>query len=81
MGIRVKRKVFRLGSGKARGITLPAAWLSYLGSDVDTVTIIGSDLLVIAPPGLEKKAESIVSRMEGREAIGNKDKSTEGGIS
>jgi hypothetical protein len=64
MGIRVKRKVFRLGGNKARGITLPAAWLSYLGSEVDMVTIIGSDLLVVAPPGLEKKAEELVAYME-----------------
>ena len=69
MGIRVKRKVFRLCSGKARGITLPAAWLSYLGSDVSTVTIIGNDVLVIAPPGLEKKAEEMVAYMESREVI------------
>jgi hypothetical protein len=66
MGIRVKRKVFRLGSGKARGITLPSAWLSYLGSGVDRITIIGSDLLVIVPPGLEKKAEELVAYMERR---------------
>ncbi len=81
MGICVKRKVFRLTSGKARGITLPSAWLSYLGSDVSTVTIIGTDLLVIAPLGLEKKAEELVAYMERREVIGNKDKATEGGIS
>ena len=69
MGIRIKRKVFRLTSGKTRGITLPSAWLSYLGSNVDTVTIIGNDLLVIAPPGLEKKAEEMVAYMESRGVI------------
>jgi len=73
MGIRVNRKIFRFSNGRARGITLPAAWISYLGPEVNRVTIIGSDLLVIAPPGLEEKAERVVAFMEGRDVtkIGN----------
>jgi len=62
MGIRVERKVFKMGN--ARGITLPLAWVSYLGDDINRVTIIGSDLLVVVPPGLEKKAERLVAYME-----------------
>jgi len=63
MGIRVNRKIINLGSG-GRGITLPAGWLAYLGDEVQRVTVIGSDLLIVAPPGLEEKAERIAAYLE-----------------
>ena len=71
MGIYAVRKINDTGGNGSRGITLPKAWLSYLG-DVKTVTIIGSDLLVIAPPGLEAKARRLVSLMESQETTTDK---------
>ena len=57
MGLKLKRKIFKIGQSYA--VTLPPAWVSYYGSQVAEVTIIGSDLLIIAPAGLELQAEGM----------------------
>ena len=77
MGIRVKRKLFR--TGKSSAVTLPSGWVAYYGNRVDEVTIIGSDLLVIAPAGLERRAEEVAAYLDCRvEAVTGQSK--EGGI-
>jgi len=66
VGLKLKRKIFKVGQSYA--VTLPPAWVSYYGSKVAEVTIIGSDLLIIAPAGLELQAEGMaVVRERGLE--------------
>jgi len=68
MGIRVKRKTFKAG-GDSRAVVLPASWVTYYAGKVDQVTIIGSDLLVIAPAGLEQRAEDVAAYIDGHTAV------------
>lgn len=67
MGIRVTRKTFKAG-GDSRAVVLPSGWVKYYGDKISEVTIIGNDLLVIAPAGLEHRAEEIANYMDRRPA-------------
>lgn len=62
MGLKLKRKLLRMGQSYA--ITLPPAWVNYHGARADEVTIIGNDVLVIAPAGYEQQAENIIRDIE-----------------
>ena len=62
MGVRLKRKLFKIGQSHA--VTLPQAWVTFYGARVDEVTLIGGTLLIIAPAGLERQAEEIVAAIE-----------------
>jgi len=68
MGIRVTRKTFKAG-GDSRAVVLPSGWIKYYGDKVSEVTIIGNDLLVIAPAGLEQRAEEVAAYMDGNAAV------------
>jgi hypothetical protein len=62
MGIKVERKAFMIGQSVC--VTLPAAWSRYLGDRAKTITIIGDDILLIVPSGLESRGEEIAAYME-----------------
>ena len=67
MGIKVTRKTFKAG-GDSRAVVLPAGWISYYGTRAAEVLIIGSDLLIIGPAGLEHRAEEVATYMDRRPA-------------
>ena len=71
MGLRVKRKTFKAG-GDSRAVVLPSGWIKYYGDKVSEVTIIGNDLLVIAPAGFEKRAEEIAAYMDSLSVMGSR---------
>jgi hypothetical protein len=45
-------------------VTLPFAWCQYYGNRIDTLTIFGDRLLIIAPKGLEEQAAKLIQHME-----------------
>jgi hypothetical protein len=61
MGIKVERKAFRIGQSVC--VTLPVAWSRYLGEKSNKITIIGDDILLIVPSGLESRGEEIAAYM------------------
>ena len=69
MGIRVKRKTFKAG-GDSRAVVLPSGWIKYYGDRVNEVLVIGSDVLIIAPAGLEQLAEEIATFMDHHTTVG-----------
>lgn len=62
MGFTLQRKTFKIGSSHA--VTLPAGWCQYYSGRIDTLTVIGGDLLILAPKGLEEKAERLMKEVE-----------------
>ena len=62
MGFKAHRKTFRIGSSHA--VTLPASWCQYYSGRIETLTVIGGDLLILAPKGLEGKAERLMKEVE-----------------
>jgi len=64
MGIRMKRKLIRVGS-MSKAIILPKAWLDYHGEDIDIVTLIGDGILLVVPLGYERKAKRMLELVEG----------------
>jgi hypothetical protein len=62
MGFKIVRKPFKIGSSTA--ITLPADWCEYYREKIQTITIIGSSLLILAPAGLEQLADKLIKEME-----------------
>ncbi len=77
MGLRLKRKMFKIGQSHA--VTLPPSWVSRHGAVAKEVTLIGNDVLLIVPLGFERQADDMVRQMEGS---GDKasDSDREGGI-
>lgn len=65
MGIKVVRKSFRIGSSTA--ITLPQGWCSFYGDRIKTLTILGDQLLILVPKGLEGQADKLMRTMEGKD--------------
>lgn len=63
MGFKILRKPFHIG--KSQAVTLPVGWCQFYGKRIDKVTILGNSLLVIAPEGLEDRAQKLVEVMEG----------------
>jgi virulence-associated protein VagC len=62
MSFKLCRKPFRIGASQA--VTLPFAWCQYYGNRIDTLTIFGDRLLIIAPKGLEEQAAKLIQHME-----------------
>jgi len=62
MGFKIERKPFRIGSSYA--ITLPLGWCRYYGERIETLTIIGHTVLILAPKGLEDLAQTMIEQME-----------------
>ena len=62
MGLKVSRRTFKIGASHA--VTLPASWCRYYHDRITTVTLIGEDVLILAPEGLEDKAEKLMKEME-----------------
>ena len=62
MAFKIARKPFRIGASQA--ITLPSAWCNYYADRIDLITIVGSEILVLAPKGLENTAQAIIERLE-----------------
>jgi len=62
VGLRVTRRTYKIGA--SRGITLPATWCHYYHDRIATVTLIGEDVLILAPKGLEEKAERLMKEVE-----------------
>jgi len=58
VGLRVSRRTFTIG--KSRAVTLPANWCRFYSDRIATVTLIGEDILMVAPEGLEEKAERLL---------------------
>lgn len=65
MAIRVKRKLIK--AGQSNTVTLPSAWVAFYGNRGGEVTIMGSDLLLVVPAGLEQRAEQVMALLEGRD--------------
>ncbi len=55
MAFIVTRKGTRDSAGK-RSLALPKAWCDYFGDRIDTVTVVGQNVLIVAPQGLEERA-------------------------
>jgi hypothetical protein len=58
MAFKLSRKSIRIGT--SRVMTLPADWCRYYGDRIDNLTIYGDGILVIAPQGLEKIAQTLI---------------------
>lgn len=67
MGIKTTRKLFK--AHESRAVVLPLNWVNFYGSRVDEVTIIGSDILLIVPEGLEQRADEIAAFIDSREQL------------
>jgi len=62
MAFKLVRKPFKVGTSVA--LTLPPDWCRYYSEQLRSVTILGNGVLIIAPEGLESKAQEIFDRME-----------------
>jgi len=62
MSFKLCRKPFHIGASQA--VTLPFAWCQYYGDRINTLTIFGNRLLIIAPKGLEELAARLIQQME-----------------
>lgn len=58
MSFRIERKPFWIG--RSRVLTLPIAWCNYQGNRVDKLTLIGDDVLILAPQGTEETAQKVL---------------------
>jgi len=65
MGIKIIRKPFHIGSSTA--VTLPQGWCAYYGDRIKTLTILGDQLLILVPKGLEGQADKLMREMEGED--------------
>jgi len=61
MTIRIERRPFRIGSSTL--ITLPVGWRDSRGKKVEKVTLIGDDVLILAPAGMEETAQKILDEI------------------
>jgi hypothetical protein len=61
MSFKLSRKPFKIGASHA--ITLPFAWCQYYGDRINTLTIFGGRVLVIAPEGLEVEAQKLIEEV------------------
>ena len=59
MAFKVTRKPSRDTNGK-RSLALPKAWCDYFGERIDRVTVVGQNVLIIAPQGLEERALKLI---------------------
>jgi hypothetical protein len=70
MAFKVQRKTFRLGTSRA--IVLPSSWCNYYSDRLDKVIILEDGVLVIAPAGLEEKAQAMIDQYQNNKG-GNSD--------
>jgi len=71
MGFRYRRLVYRTGTGgRTRGVVLLHAWVDFYGlRDNRYVTLMGSTILLVVPPGLEEMGDRLTKQMEGQYAF------------
>ena len=62
MSFKTIRKTFRIE--QSRCVTLPPGWCTFYGDRIKTVTILGHNVLILAPEGLESIAQKLVEDME-----------------
>ncbi|GAG13857.1 unnamed protein product [marine sediment metagenome] len=62
MSFMIKRKTFKIGQSHA--VTLPVGWCNYYGDRIKTLTILGHNVLILAPQGLEDTAQRLIEEME-----------------
>jgi len=43
-----------------RSLTLPKAWCEYFADRLETVTVVGQNILIVAPEGLEERALKLI---------------------
>lgn len=67
MGFRVKRRTFKIGQSIA--VTLPLSWCRYYSDRIETVTMVGDGILILAPTGLEETALRIIEGVENTNAL------------
>ena len=67
MGFKITRKPFRIGASQA--ITLPSAWCAYYQGKIDLITIIGDQVLILAPKGLENAAQAMIEQSEAQRSV------------
>lgn len=66
--ITTKRKIIKVGDSKA--VTLPKKWLDfhkYKGEEINEVSSLANDIVMVVPKGKEKKAKKILKEVEGKE--------------
>jgi len=61
MTIRIERRPFRIGSSTL--ITLPVGWCDSHGKKIEKLTLIGDDVLILAPAGMEETAQKILDEI------------------
>ena len=59
MAFRVVRKPSHDSNGK-RSLALPKPWCDYFGDRIDRVTVVGQNVLIIAPQGYEERALKLI---------------------
>ena len=62
MTLKVIRKPFKIGTSRA--LILPTHWCNYYAGRIDKVTIIEDGVLVVAPRGLEERAQRMIEQVE-----------------
>ena len=62
MTFMTKRKTFKIG--KSHAVTLPPGWCNYYSDRIKEVTILGHDVLILAPEGLEDTARKLIDMMQ-----------------
>jgi len=62
MSFRIERKPFWIG--RSRVLTLPIAWCNYHGNKADKLTLIGDDVLILAPQGMEETAQRVLDEIK-----------------
>jgi len=68
MSFMTKRKTFRIGQSHC--VTLPPGWCAFYGDRIKTVTILGHNVLILAPQGLEDIAQKLIEEVEASENRG-----------
>lgn len=63
MGFQEKRRLIRVGD-TSRAVIVPKSWADYHGEDVDEVTLLGDNILIVAPRGQEEKAKQVLKQVE-----------------
>jgi len=66
--IRSSRRVIEVGDSKA--VTLPKKWLDfhkYKGEEINEVSSLANDIVMVVPEGKEEKAEKILRKLEEEE--------------
>jgi hypothetical protein len=69
MSFKIARKAFKIGGSRA--VMLPASWYAYYGERARSLTIYEDGVLIIAPVGLERKAEAMIEQYQSKNEGGN----------